>query len=110
MIPNIVNTIDVHELKKRRDSQSDLCIIDVREQDEWDEQHIPGAIHIPKDKIADNITGVTSQKNHPIYLHCRGGTRSLWAGQRLIELGYTDVYSIDGGITAWIESGYPAER
>ena len=111
MIPNTIKpkTIDVHELKNLRTNQPDLCIIDVREQTEWNEKHIPGALHIPKDSLTDQITSIIPDKNHPIYLHCKGGTRSLWAAERLIEKGYSNASSINGGITAWAESGYPIE-
>jgi len=104
-----VKTIDVHELKKCQEHNPGLCLIDVREIHEWEDQRIPGALHIPKDNLAATIAAVVSDKHQPIYLHCRGGTRSLWAGERLVEMGYTDVYSVDGGISDWCQSGYPVE-
>lgn len=105
-----VRQIDVHELKKRRDSESNLCLIDVREVDEWKALHIPGAIHIPKDEIPACIQSQVSEQDKPIYLHCKGGVRSLYAGAYLLSLGYQEVYSIDGGIIAWAEAGYPVTK
>lgn len=104
-----VQTIDVHELRKLQELNRNLTLIDVREIHEWEEQRIPGALHIPKDNLAATIASVISDKNHPIYLHCRGGTRSLWAGERLVEMGYTEVYSVNGGISDWCQSGYPVK-
>ncbi len=106
--PN-VKTIDVHQLKNKMDTNPDLCLIDVRELDEWQEVRIPGAHHIPKDNIASNITSKVSDKSHPIYLHCRGGVRSLYAAQCLIDIGYEEVYSVDGGIMEWSMYGYPVK-
>ncbi len=106
--PN-VKTIDVHQLKNKMDTNPDLCLIDVRELDEWQEVRIPGAHHIPKDNIASHITSKVSDKSRPIYLHCRGGVRSLYAAQCLIDIGYEEVYSVDGGIMEWAMYGYPVK-
>lgn len=105
-----VKTIDVHALKQCHEQNPQLCLIDVREIHEWEEQHIPYARHIPKDSLAATITTIAPDKHQPIYLHCRSGTRSLWAGERLVEMGYTDVYSVKGGILDWFQSGYPIEH
>ncbi len=110
MTDHKINIINVHELKKRLETSPDLCIIDVREDDEWHEQHIPGVKHIPKDQIKTNITASVSELDRPIYLHCRGGVRSLDAAQFLLDLGYKEVYSVEGGIVEWERSGYPVKR
>lgn len=102
-----IKTIDVHQLKNKMDIHPDLCLIDVRELDEWQIARIPGAHHIPKDSIATHIESKVSDKDHPIYLHCRGGVRSLYAAQSLIDIGYNEVYSVDGGIIEWAMFGYP---
>ena len=107
MIHGNVKTIDVQELKKCMEQDPHLCLIDVREANEWEEQRIPGARHIPKGILVDTIATVVTDKHWPIYLHCKGGTRSLWAAERLVEMGYTDVYSVNSGITGWAQSGYP---
>lgn len=102
-----IQTISVHELKKRRDTTKDLCLIDVRELDEWQEMHIPGALHLPKDTVCACIETHVPDRNQPIYLHCRGGVRSLYAAQQLAAIGYTQLYSVDGGIAQWQACGYP---
>ncbi len=109
MTDNKVNIINVHELKKRRDTTPSLCLIDVREDSEWQEGHIPGALHIPKDTLASNIAKTVPEHDCPVYLHCLGGVRSLHAAHALIALGYKEVYSIDGGIAEWAKAGYPIE-
>ena len=107
---NHCKTIDVHTLKQRLEKDPTLCLIDVREVHEWEEQRIPGAIHIPKDNLTATIASVVTEKDQPIYLHCQGGVRSLWAGERLAEMGYTNVYSVDGGISGWCQSGYTTSK
>ena len=102
-----IKTIDVHELKNRIEKNPQLCLIDVREQEEWEELHISNATLIPKDKIASCIESQIPNKNQPIYLHCKGGVRSLYAAQILLELGYQEVYSLEGGIMQWVMCGYP---
>ncbi len=104
-----IKTITVHELKKKMDSTPDLCLIDVREQDEWQQGHIPKALHIPKDNIL-SITKQFPNKEKAIYLHCKGGVRSMYAAQCLIDIGYQEVYSVDGGIMEWASFGYPIEQ
>ncbi len=102
-----VQTISVNELKTHYDTEQSFCLIDVRELSEWQEVHIPKAIHIPKDSLKDNIAKIVPNYSTPIYLHCRSGVRSLYAANTLLELGYTEVYSVDGGIMAWAASGFP---
>ena len=108
MTESKVHTISVQELNKRRTTTPHLCLIDVREDYEWEEGHIPGALHIPKDELVAKKKKIPG-KDQPIYLHCRGGVRSLHAANSLADLGYKEVYSIDGGIMDWAKAGYPIE-
>lgn len=102
-----IKTIDVHTFKQRYDASPDLCLIDVREDHEWQECHIPKAVHIPKDILTSVIEHQFPDRKSPIYLHCKGGVRSLYAAHCLMDMGYQDVYSIDGGIVEWANEGYP---
>ena len=81
-----VSTISVHDLKKEYDNCPDLRLIDVRELDEWEALRIPGAIHIPKDLLPTVIDVKVPDRSCPVYLHCRGGVRSLDAAEALINL------------------------
>lgn len=105
-----IKTVSVHELKKLKEENPDIWIIDVREPHEWDAGHIPGAIHIPKDQITKKIQQYVPNYDCPIYLNCGGGKRSMTACVALHELGYEELYSVEGGITAWKKSGFPVER
>jgi rhodanese-related sulfurtransferase len=106
----MIKTINAHELKQKIDNTPSLCLIDVRELPEWQALRIPGAVHIPKDQITLEISAIVLDKNHPIYLHCKSGVRSLYAATRLVEMGYKNVYSVDGGIMDWSMFGYPTEQ
>lgn len=109
---NAINiaTIGVTELKKRRDQDPELCLIDVREKDEWQALHIPGAHLIPKNDITQQIKAIAPKLDQTIYLHCKSGMRSQYAAACLLAMGYTNVYSVDGGIMEWSMLGYPVEE
>jgi rhodanese-related sulfurtransferase len=104
-----VRQISVQELKNRLDSQPRLNIIDVRELHEWENMHIPQALHIPMAELPLRIKDIVADYNQPIYIHCQGGVRSHKSAQALLDLGYQEVYSIDGGLSAWANCGYPIE-
>ena len=107
---NNITTLNVHELKQKWDENPSLILIDVRETSEWQETNIPGAIHIPKDEICTRIKDLIKDTNAPIYLHCRSGARSLHAAESLQQLGFQQVFSIDGGIIEWEKSGYKVNK
>jgi len=71
-------------------------LIDVRSQEERDEGHIESAVFIPHDQIGDKIAGVTTDKDRPIYLHCKSGGRAGKAKTALEGMGYTNVTNLGG--------------
>jgi len=82
-------------------------VIDVREATEWEEGHLPGALHISKSYLEQRIEGAVPDREAPVVLYCAGGIRSLFAGQTLREMGYTDVVSMAGGFQGWKSEGRP---
>ena len=104
-----VQTISVAAFKQICDSQSDTCLIDVREPAECHLQRIPGVTNIPKDRLIELIHTIATDHKCPIYLHCRAGVRSYAAAETLIQHGYENVYSVDGGLNAWLQAGYDVE-
>ena len=103
-----IKNIDVHTLKTLIDSEvASPKIIDVREIHEWHEIRIPHTIHIPKGEIKEKMLTIEPDLQTPLYLHCYAGIRSEQAAMTLLELGYESVYSVEGGIQAWISAGYP---
>ena len=88
------------EAKALMDSESGYITLDAREQYEYDEGHIPGAILIPYDEIADRAEKELHDKNQLILVYCRSGRRSKIAAEELVKLGYTNVKEF-GGIIDW---------
>jgi sulfur-carrier protein adenylyltransferase/sulfurtransferase len=92
------------ELTQRLD---EVILVDVREKNEWDESYIPGAIHIPRGFLELRIEETVPNKDKQVVLYCAGGTRSMFAGLTLKQMGYENVVSMAGGISQWKNSGLP---
>ena len=86
--------------KKIMDSEKDYIILDVREQTEFDDGHIPGAILLPYTEIESKAEKVFPNKDKLILVYCRSGRRSKIAAESLVKLGYTNVKEF-GGIIDW---------
>ena len=80
--------------------------IDVREDDEWQEGHIPGAIHVGRGFLESRIETAAPDKTAPVVVYCAAGNRSVFATKTLQELGYEHVYSLAGGFTDWKRNGH----
>ncbi len=92
--------ISQEEAKEMMDSQ-EVLILDVREQDEYDSGHIPGAVLLPVGSITEESAAeVIPEKDATVLVYCRSGNRSKTAAKTLAELGYTGIYEF-GGITTW---------
>ena len=92
--------ITQEEAKKIMDSGEEHIVLDVREQDEFDEGHIPNAILIPYTEIDAKAEGILTDKDAQILVYCRSGRRSKIAAESLVNLGYTNVKEF-GGIIDW---------
>ena len=92
--------ITAEEAKKIMDSGEEHIILDTREQDEFDEGHIPGAILIPYTEIENKAEAMLPDKDKLILVYCRSGRRSKIAAESLSKLGYTNVKEF-GGIIDW---------
>jgi molybdopterin/thiamine biosynthesis adenylyltransferase/rhodanese-related sulfurtransferase len=80
--------------------------VDVREQDEWQEGHIPGAVHIPRGHLESRIEEAVPDRTRPVILYCASGNRSAFAARTLSDLGYESVVSLTGGFTDWKRNGF----
>lgn len=100
----------IHEVDPADVRANGVVLIDVRESEEWDAGHIPGAKHVPRGYLESRIEGAAPDKDAPVVLYCASGTRSALAAHTLQELlGYKDVASMTGGITLWKDRGYDVE-
>ncbi len=84
-------------------------LIDVREDNEWNDGHAVGATHIGRGVIERDIVGKFPDKNAELILYCGGGYRSALAADNLQKMGYRNVLSMAGGWTAWKEANAPTE-
>jgi len=97
---------EISELDARAAQELDgAAWIDVREADEWQEGHIPGARHVPRGFLESRIEQAVPDKSADVVLYCAGGNRSAFAAKTLQELGYGNVHSLIGGFTDWKRNG-----
>ena len=82
------------------DKDNSIIILDVRTEQEYKSGYIEGAILLPENEIFDKVEEIITDKSTTILLYCRSGRRSALAADRLVELGYTNVYDF-GGIIDW---------
>ena len=101
--------VTIHDMKKALEHESlDICVVDVREPDEYEIARIRGVPLIPLSELPQRFTELDPNKK--IYVHCKSGMRSLKAVQFLKEQGFKHAKSVAGGINAWsaeIDSGVP---
>jgi molybdopterin/thiamine biosynthesis adenylyltransferase/rhodanese-related sulfurtransferase len=95
------------QVEQIRQGAPGTTIVDVREASEWEQGHLPGAAHISKSYLEQEIEGLVPDRDRPVVLYCAGGVRSLFAAKTLREMGYTDVSSMSGGFQAWKTGGLP---
>jgi rhodanese-related sulfurtransferase len=104
-----VATSDIATVRERLERGEGFHFIDVREDGEYAVDHARGARHIGRGVMERDIETLIPDKDAPIVLYCGGGFRSVLAAESLGKMGYTRVLSMDGGMRAWREAGYPIE-
>lgn len=113
----IVNQVKPHirectvdDVKAKLDAGEPVHLVDVREESEWANGHLPGAVHLSKGVIERDIEKTISDPQAEIVLYCGGGYRSALAAYNLKQMGYENVISMDGGFGGWKQAGYPIEQ
>src|ERR1700710_845410 len=106
-----VEEVDPSEVKSTLSNGNGVVLVDVRESDEWDAGHIPGAKHIPRGYLESRVEGVVgNDRDQRVVIYCASGQRSALAANTLKSLlGYENVASMNGGITLWKDRGYDVE-
>lgn len=105
-----VKETNVADVKRRMDAGERLTIVDVREESEWANGHLPGAIYLGKGIIERDIEQRVPAADTKLILYCGGGFRSALVADNLQKMGYTNVQSMDGGWKDWLASGYPTQK
>jgi rhodanese-related sulfurtransferase len=104
-----VKELTVAETLARVEKDPSIRLIDVREDREWSLGHISGATHMGKGIIERDIEKQIPDRNAEIILYCGGGFRSVLSAEALGKMGYTNVYSMDGGWRDWVAAGNPVD-
>ncbi|MCH2210985.1 MAG: sulfurtransferase [Fuerstiella sp.] len=97
----------VEDIAERQKTSSDLRLLDVREESEFNKGHIPGAVHLGKGVIERDVEEKFPDTDTELFLYCGGGYRSALAALNLQLMGYTNVISMDGGFRGWKEANQP---
>jgi rhodanese-related sulfurtransferase len=105
-----IKETNVADVKRRLDAGEKFSIVDVREESEWAQGHLPGAIHLGKGIIERDIEARLPDVSAKIILYCGGGYRSALAADNLQKMGYGNVESMDGGWKGWITAGLPTQK
>ena len=84
-----------------------VTFVDVRETTEWEQGYIPGAIHVARSYLEQQIEAAVPDHDAPVVLYCAGGVRSAFAAQTLQQLGYANAISMSGGFQSWKSAGLP---
>jgi rhodanese-related sulfurtransferase len=100
----------IADVRARQQRNERFDLVDVREDAEWAVDRVAGARHIGRGVLERDVETLIPDKATPVVLYCGGGFRSALAADNLQKMGYTNVISMDGGIRAWREAGYPLEK
>jgi rhodanese-related sulfurtransferase len=105
-VGNNVGPVEATQLINREDA----IILDVREVDEFAAGHLPEARNIPAGKLADRVSELEKFKDKPLLVCCAAGIRSNKACAELKKNGFPRIYSLAGGVDAWLAAGYPVKK
>lgn len=101
-----INNVEATQLMNRRNA----VLLDVREPKEFDGGRLPNAIHIPLSQLAGRVSELAKLTSRPIIAYCDTGRRSRMAAGTLAKAGFTEIYTLQGGIAAWKKDGLPVEK
>src|SRR5215467_4739886 len=102
-----IREITVHDVQDKFNPENGFTLLDVREDDEWQQGHLDKAIFLPRGFLEVKADKILPDRSQPIVVYCAGGVRSALAAKTLQDLGYADVYSMRGGFNEWKNSGLP---
>jgi rhodanese-related sulfurtransferase len=105
-----VKETNVADVKRRSDAGEKFLLVDVREDNEWANGHLPDAVHLGKGIIERDIVQRVPDTSAKLILYCGGGFRSALAAENLQKMGYINVESMDGGWRGWVEAGLPTAK
>ena len=105
-----VKETNVADVKRRTDAREKFLLVDVREDNEWANGHLPNAVHMGRGIIERDIETAVPDTGTKMILYCGGGFRSALVADNLQKMGYTNVESMDGGWKGWVGAGLPTAK
>src|SRR3982075_1006072 len=105
-----VKETNVADVKRRIEAGEKFLLVDVREDNEWANGHVPGAVHMGRGVIERDIEMNVPDTQTKLSLYCGGGFRSALVADNLQKMGYTNVESMDGGWKGWLAAGLPTAK
>lgn len=100
-----IKELTVADVQSKLQQPGSFLLVDVREESEWNAGHLPRAIHLGKGVIERDIENRVPDNNQEVILYCGGGFRSALVADVLQKMGYTNVWSMDGGFRDWKAAG-----
>lgn len=105
-----INRVTVGDVKNMIDAKENIVLLDVRNEHEFEQGHIPGAINIPRGSLEFDAVRIIPDKNARIIVYCGTDRRSVLATRTMNDMGYKNAVDMTGGLKAWKEAGYPTVR
>jgi rhodanese-related sulfurtransferase len=105
-----VKESDVAEVKRRMKAGEEFLLVNVRQDNEWANGHLPGAVHMSRGIIERGIVKSVPDPGTKMVFYCGGGFRSVLVEESLQKMGYTNVESMDGGWRGWVSTGLPTVK
>ncbi|MDO8746657.1 MAG: rhodanese-like domain-containing protein [Thermodesulfovibrionales bacterium] len=105
-----IKEVSVYDVKKMMDAKEKVFIIDVMDKEEYEKEHIPGAINISRGRLEFSVEKVIPDKISKVIVYCRSDKRGPLATKSLNIVGYGNAVNMKGGLQAWKEAGYPVEQ
>ncbi len=105
-----VKETNIADVKGRIEAGEKFLLVDVREDNEWANGHLPGAVHMGRGIIERDIETSVPDTNTKMILYCGGGFRSALVADNLQKMGYTNIESMDGGWKGWVSAGLPVAK
>jgi rhodanese-related sulfurtransferase len=105
-----IKEISPQNLKQMIDNKEQITVIDIREDHELSDGYIPTSIHLSKGIIERDIEQLIPDLHTPILVYCSGGFRCALVADSLQKMGYTQIFSLNGGLRSWMDAGYPIQK
>lgn len=105
-----VKETNVEDVKRRMEAGENFLLVDVREDNEWANGHVPKAVHMGRGIIERDIETAVPDTSTKMILYCGGGFRSALVADNLQKMGYKNVESMDGGWKGWLAAGLPTAK